>query len=130
VIVWPVIMGPVAIAALSVPVMLKAPVPRMTTAPMAAPAAFTRRPIVLTRHGRRSCAEVLTIATYAGGLKPGIARRSSWSPLTPMAAELDQAVRLSGRFIRLRERRQDLPGEQPDLLTHLPDGIAHEQQCT
>jgi prephenate dehydrogenase len=61
VIVWPTISGRVAIAALSVAVTLKAPMPRITAAPMAAPAAFKRRPIVLTPGARRSCAEVLTI---------------------------------------------------------------------
>jgi hypothetical protein len=53
--------GPVAIAALSATVRLKAPMPTITAVPMAAPAAFKRRPIVLTRRGRWSCAEVLTI---------------------------------------------------------------------
>src|ERR1700757_2364433 len=56
-------MGPVVAAALSVTVMLRAPMPRITAAPMAAPAAFKRRPIVLTRHGRRSWSEVLTITS-------------------------------------------------------------------
>jgi hypothetical protein len=69
--------GPVVtIAALSLMVRLKAPMPTTTAAPTAAPAAFTSRPIVVRRRGRRTCAEVLTVTSSAGGLKDGIARLS------------------------------------------------------